>query len=417
MRQYNLKGNTMKKSIFKIISLVMSVILTVGCLTVSTSAAMSAGQLNNEIKKLEAESKKIEAEIKSLQNDQKSQEALKLAIEKKIANTQSQINLCNTEINKINSTIAANKAEINKKNEEIDEQKLFFKKRLRAIRMSNTGSNVQVLLGAEDFAEFLQLSQLTSAVSSHDKKMIENLVAEIKVIEEKQAENEKLLQSQVDIKKTIEAKQAELEQENRSIQSVINTISAQVNDKKNENADIEADIKAYQKTLNSMAQNSGVNVQYDGGAFMWPVSGGYISAGYHSNDSVHNGVHYGVDIAGCGGYPVYAMSDGYVYKSYSSCTHNYKKYSSCYNSDGQRCGGGYGNYVAIDHGTGSDGVNYKAYYAHMSSITVGTGSYVKKGQVVGYVGTTGWSTGYHLHFGMMVNNSWVNPMNYFRKVQ
>ena len=60
---------------------------------------------------------------------------------KKIANTQSQINLCNTEINKINSTIAANKAEINKKNEEIDEQKLSFKKRLRAIRMSNTGSN------------------------------------------------------------------------------------------------------------------------------------------------------------------------------------------------------------------------------------------------------------------------------------
>ena len=88
-------------------------------------------------------------------------------------------------------------------------------------------------------------------------------------------------------------------------------------------------------------------------------------------------------------------------------------YLCCYGSCG--CGGGYGNYVTINHGT-LNGNTYVATYGHMVSTAVSPGTTVKKGQTIGYVGTTGWSTGYHLHFGLAVNGSWVNPMNYFKRV-
>ena len=94
-----------------------------------------------------------------------------------------------------------------------------------------------------------------------------------------------------------------------------------------------------------------------------------------------------------------------------------KDYASILKASGKKplktcCGSGYGNYVAIDHGT-FKGANYKAYYAHMGSVTVSNGTYVKKGQIIGYLGSTGRSTGPHLHFGVMKNNAWVNPMSYF----
>ena len=113
------------------------------------------------------------------------------------------------------------------------------------------------------------------------------------------------------------------------------------------------------------------------------------------------------------GAPIYAMADGKVYQYYNSCKHNYgkKPLKTC-------CGNGYGNYVAIDHGTYTGSsyakANYKAYYAHMGSVTVKNGATVKKGQIIGYIGSTGRSTGAHLHFGIMKNNTWVDPMQFFK---
>ncbi len=126
---------------------------------------------------------------------------------------------------------------------------------------------------------------------------------------------------------------------------------------------------------------------------------------------MHKGHHNGIDIAGGGiaGKPIVAIADGVVTRSNNSCTHNYKKNGSC------GCGGGYGNYVTINHGT-NGGNTYVATYGHMSSTAVNTGAVVKKGQTIGYVGTTGWSTGYHLHFGISVNGAWQNPMNFFKRV-
>ena len=179
------------------------------------------------------------------------------------------------------------------------------------------------------------------------------------------------------------------------------------------NASLEKQIKDYQKMLNSMASVGNTSFVYDGGDFLWPVPGYYmITAGFQSNDPIHKGSHNGIDIAGSGiaGKPIIAISDGIVTKANNSCTHNYKKYSSC------GCAYGYGNYVTINHGT-KDGKTYSVTYGHMTSTAVGVGATVKKGQTIGYVGTTGFSTGYHLHFAIAVNGVWRNPMNFYSKVK
>jgi len=401
----------MVKHFTKILAIILSVASLLASVAITNAGAATKAELQNSINELQQKSEQIESEIKSLQGKINAQKELKSAIEKKIAVVQQQINLCNSEIAKINSTIAANNAEIDKKNKEIEADKLAFKKRLRAIYMSNTDSNIQVLLGADNFSDFLQLSQLTASVSARDKLLIENLVQAIKVLDAKQEENNKLLNEQVEIKKIVSQKQSELQAESQQIQSVINEINSDQSTLEASNKKIEAQIKQYQKTLASMASAGNTSFTYDGGDFLWPTPGFYGISGFQSNDAVHRGHHNGIDIAGGGisGAAIVAISDGVVVTSNNSCSHNYGKSGSC------GCGGGYGNYVTINHGT-KDGRTYVVTYGHMSRAAVGAGTTVKKGQTIGYVGSTGWSTGYHLHFGLAVNGAWVNPMNYFRKV-
>lgn len=405
----------MRKHFIKFLSVLLAVASLLSVVVIGNVGAATKAELQNSINQLEQKSNKIEGEIKNLKGQKSEQQQLKAKIEEKIAIVQQQINLCNNEIYKINSKIAENNKEIKKTEKEIEADKLAFKKRLRAIYMSNTGSNVQVLLGAEDFSEFLQLSQLTASVSARDKLLIEKLVAAIEVLNKKQKENNKLLDEQVAVKNLVAQKQQQLQSEGRQIQSLINEISADQSDLESENAKIEKQIKAYERTLASMASAGNTSFTYDGGDFLWPTPGYYnISAGYQSNDAVHRGRHNGVDITGNGrgviaGARVVAISDGVVVQANGSCGHNYPKNGSC------GCGGGYGNYVTINHGT-KDGRTYVVTYGHLSSAAVGAGATVKKGQTIGYVGSTGWSTGYHLHFGLAVNGGWVNPMGYFRRV-
>ncbi len=403
----------MYKRYIKVISAVLAVALIFTAFFVADVGAATKSEIEQEISKLEAESKKLEAEIKEYQGKINKQKELKSAIERKMANVQSQIDACNRQINSINSKIAANKAEIKKNNKQIEADKLAFKKRLRAIYMSNNGSNLQLLLGAEDFSDFLQLSQLTASVSARDKKMIEELVAQIKKLEEKQEENKKLLEEQVDVKATIAAKKKELAKEESAIQSVISSINKDKNEAVNENAQVEKELKQMQNALTAIlnaANGSNVSVKYDGKDFLWPTpTVSRISSYYGPRWGRY---HNGLDIANgnCWGDKIIAIADGVVTTYSNSCRHNYgkKPVRNC-------CGNGYGNYITINHGS-KNGKNYVAYYAHMASIVVRKGQKVKKGQIVGYIGSTGRSTGAHLHFGIAVNGAWVNPMSFYKKV-
>lgn len=402
----------MRKITTKFISAIMIVTLLFSATFAVNTGAASKSEIKDEISKLEQQSKELEKEIKKLQGKINEQSTLKKTIEKKMSVVQQQIAACNNQINAINSEIDSNKAEIDKINAEIEVDKETFKRRLRAIYMSNTGSNIQVLLGAKDFSQFLQLAQLTASVSARDKRMIEELVAEIKKMEEKVAANEQLLEEQLAVKATIKEKQTELSKQEKEIQSVINSIAAEQDEVEDENALVEKELKQMQNALDAILKaenNSSGKVVYDGGDFLWPTPGiTRISSPFGPRWGKN---HNGVDLSnGQFGGKVVAIADGVVSTYWNNCTHNYgkKPLKNC-------CGVGYGNYITINHGT-KDGKTYVAYYAHLGSITVKAGQSVKKGDIVGYVGSTGRSTGAHLHFGIAVNGVWKNPMNFYKKV-
>ena len=409
----------MKLKSVKILSLFMSVALLAGAFAASPVSADKASDIRGEISRLQQQQKEQQAEINKLKSDAKKQQELKSAIEKQMTLVQQEIDACNRQISSINSRIAANKAEIAQKNQEIDNNKLAFKKRLRAIYMSNSGSNVQVLLGADDFSQFLELSQLTASVSARDKLMIEEMTAAVKSIEAKQQENNKLLADQANVKNNIVAKQNELKTQSNQIQSVISSINKEQNDAQAQMDKNNALIKEMQSELSRMIKesNSGTGQIYDGSAFLWPVpsmsSTRNISSGFGSRWGT---MHYGLDIANrTYGAKVVAIADGVVTRATNHCTHNYPKNGDCCGISGQ--GKGYGNHAVIDHGRAADGNTYAAYYAHMTSVVVSAGQHVKKGQTIGYVGCTGYSTGPHLHFGLIVNGAWKNPMNYYNTVK
>ena len=133
------------------------------------------------------------------------------------------------------------------------------------------------------------------------------------------------------------------------------------------------------KTTTEVSTGSGGS-----GDYFWPVGGGYISdhfGGYRN--------HKGLDIAAPYGTPIYAAESGTVTET------------------GTGWNGGYGNAVKISHDDGN-----VTYYAHMSSIAINYGDYVVKGQLIGYVGSTGSSTGNHLHFEVRAGSYYENPENY-----
>ena len=140
--------------------------------------------------------------------------------------------------------------------------------------------------------------------------------------------------------------------------------------------------------------------------YTWPVPGFYHLTSLWDEDRGDSN-HGALDIASAGveGANVVAAHSGIVDVAQSDCVHNWGKDSSC------GCGGGYGNWVRIDHGDG-----YSTIYAHMSSITVGYGDYVEAGQLLGFVGSTGYSTGAHLHFETLYGGVKYNPLEEYPNI-
>ena len=398
----------MKKGFKNTISVLLSIvfIFTATLFPVNTVFSLTASE-NAEIDRLEQQVKDKEAEVKKLKQQNAEQSKIKAALDSQISSVNAQIELCNKKINEFNAKIAANDAEIKATNDKINASKTAFKKRIRAIYMSGgTGSGIEVLLGAETFADYIALSQLTLNVSKRDKKMVEDMFNLIKEIEEKTEENKKLIESQNEIKKTLKAKESELDEKVGEVNSVIKDLNSSTKQMENQ-------IKAWKDEINTiLAPSSADNGVFADGKFGWPVpSCTRINSGFGSR---WGSWHKGIDISQSGikDKPIVAAADGTVTVMRNGCSHNYGKSYSC------GCGGGYGNYVVVTHGTfPGDGASYKTVYAHMSKTAVSEGQYVRKGQVIGYVGSTGWSTGWHLHYEIIKNGINVNPENYYVRIK
>ena len=371
-------------------------------------SALTTAQKNSiqqKISKYQSENKKLQSEITALKKEKNQQSAILTALEKKISNIQAIINEYNEEINRINGIIADNNKKIEEKKVAIEKDKLEFKRRLRSIYMSGWDSSLKILLSAEDFAAFLQLQELTEAISAKDRSFMERLNAEIAELNAINEENKTLLESQVELKNEVKKQQDELKSQQDEAQKIYNEISKEVKQTTNEINANEAQIaklKAQLEAEITTKGNAAATFVNPNTGFMWPVAGYYyISSGFRT---AKRPTHNGIDIAGSGisGRPILAIANGIVYISVNNWTA----------AKGKSGNASYGNYCAVNHGTmkiNGTSAKYVAFYAHATKIIVSVNQNVKQGQVLGYVGTTGNSTGPHLHLGIQKNGSWVNP--------
>ncbi len=371
--------------------------------------AASIDDYQQMIKDLEEEKKEIEKEIASLKQDKADQNKLKAAIQKKINNTQSQIDAVDKRISDLDAKIVDAQTNIEIKTQELEDTKYKFRQRIRSIAMNggSTSSSLAILLSADGLDDLLTKTEMTKSISAYDNAMMNKIISDMKEIEKNKKDIEALRTEQNDSKNLLAEKRAELALQIKEVNSTLGGINSNINKLNDEIDDIE---KAEQSIENqiSAALNGNNNQIYDG-EFAWPIPGYYkVGSPYGYRTHPISGkwkLHKGIDIGGSGikGKPIIAAADGYVALA-------------TYNS------GGYGYYVVLDHGKGSDGKYYATLYAHMTKYIVKSGQYVRKGQTIGYVGTSGASTGYHLHYEIRIgtnqnthklNYATVDPMKYY----
>ncbi len=261
------------------------------------------------------------------------------------------------------------------------------------------------------------------------KRLMDSIKEQEELIEELNRDIDKLEADKADLaqkqakleaeKKDLEDEKAGLEADAAEKQNYLYGLSIDNEDMQNRIDGLYIDMEAGNAALEELnaqieelirqAQaNDSEHIEY-GDGFRWPLDSRYQSiTTYFGYDSWRNGNHKGIDISGGGisGSNIYAAQSGTVISVVNYCGHNYGKSWSC------GCGGGYGNYVIVNHGG-----NLATLYAHAEDIIVSEGQHVEIGDILGYVGSTGWSTGAHLHFEVRVNGSYVDPFNYdYQKV-
>lgn len=388
----NLKHQNAKRSI--------ALLLCAAMIAVSIPAAYADNtldHLNNQYEQLEQQQQAIQNKLSQTQSEKQKQEAIRDALKSQISTTQQQINVLDNKINYLENEIAAKETAISELTEEIEEQQDLFVKRVRSIYMSSVNSNVLgMVLGLESFSSYLSYGKYLTRISEHDSDLLETLSQNI---EELKALRESLQADQADLsstKTTAESKKATLTTQKTDVESTLQDINKLEKEYLADKAAVQAEMKQLQADIDAIyaaTAGSGSDVDYSKTGFIYPIKGVTYISSYYGWRFNNTDFHTGIDFPAACNTPIRASASGTVI---------YKRTGAGYGR-----AWGYGNYIIIDHGGG-----YSTLYAHCNSIAVNVGDTVTKGQTVAYVGTTGWSTGYHLHFEIRVNGAYTNPLNY-----
>lgn len=404
-----------------ILAFIMLLMLILSILPVSSLAANSS-TLKKELEALKDEAEQIRKQQTELKKEQEANiDSTKNVVEQKKEIDQ-QIKLIHDEVNNINAQIQAYNLMIAEKQKELDDAQTRQRKlseqyssRIRAMEKNSHISYWSVLFQSTSFSDFLGNLQMMADVAEADQKMLAELEAVALEIQNAQTElaNEKAgldaqraalaeTQAELDLKSAESA--VLLDQLNdqalemRELQEKYEKQEAELSD------DIAAKEKEYTEAVRKEAsENNSGNGGGGGGSSSSSGGGGgggswgyplpfraTVTSAYGWRTHPITGkrsFHSGVDLSAGSGTAIYAVRSGTV----TTAT-----YSSVY-----------GYYVTINHGDG-----YSSLSAHMTHYVVSEGEYVEKGELIGYVGSTGWSTGAHLHFTIYYNGSSVNPMNY-----
>ncbi len=381
-----------KKALLSLISAAV-LVFSIGytpVVTTEVSAAKSAAELKAELEAAKKESNKVKAEIAELEKENAPYVEKKKALQKQIDATQKEIDLYQEQIDFYDAEIAVLQGEIDTINAEIDKNIEIFSERLFVLCTTGSYSELELFLTADDFGDYLEKAQFSQELADNDARMLKRLSDDIASVEEKKGAIDQNRQGIIDSQKAIQEKQLELDRQYAEVNTIVNNYESDIADLQDDLESLRDEEKKIQESLNEVTGNL-----VGTGQFLWPVPGYYkLSSkfGYRIHPVYGTKrLHTGIDIASSGiyGAKIVASDDGVVSLS--------------------GWNGGYGNCVVIKHNNG-----YSTLYAHMKSASpLRKGQAVRKGDTVGYVGSTGTSTGPHLHFEIRFNNVHKNPMNWF----
>ncbi len=401
------KGMVIKMLSFKgkkrILSIFMSAVFILSMAFMSTPATANdykaqIEDLNSKYEQLEEEQKEINQNLADAKNELEETLAEKKYIESQIANTYSQIEVLSEKISILEGEIADKQQEIADTKADIEETYALFVQRLRAMYMTGESTTMGLLLGADSFSEFLTHMEVVGRIAEHDTEILEYLVDMQMFLEETEAglQNDmaELDQSKLDM----EAKQAQLSGQKAQVEDQIQDLNALESQFKSDAAALAAQLEQVQDEIDeiyALIQSEG---DYIGGILAWPVPGFATVTSDFGWRFGGSDYHTGIDIAGWN-------SKGVGVNTQNIVAANSGKVVMVQNSYVQ--GYGYGKYVIIDHGGG-----VSTLYGHCSSINVSIGQTVSRGETIAKVGSTGWSTGPHLHFEVRVDGKYTNPWPY-----
>lgn len=390
-----------KKSFLSIVAVVVLLGLT---LTSYEGHALSEYErLQNEIKKVQQEQARLAREKAEAERNQKI-----LA---------GQIQAAEQDLNRIHSDIEANSLamlalqvdiadqqnklfdaaeELEAVKKRIEERDELIRERLRMMYKKGDVDYVEVLMQSTDFSDFLDRMHYLNLVVNQDQVILDQQKADKVVKEQKHEEIALGLAKLEDMYAEKEAYELRLIDLKREREVQIASMEQQVEEL--EHISEEAERLVIELAAKEAALNKEISsLRFSAGKLAYPLPRAYTRTsnfGYRTDPitGARGAFHSGIDIAAPGGTDILASADGIVIAA--------------------QWVNGYGNYVIIDHGTGDKGKTIWTLYAHMSKITASNGDHVKAGDKIGEVGSTGRSTGNHLHFEVRENQVAVDPDPY-----
>lgn len=437
-----------KRFVKRAVSVICAAVLLTAGAGIDTSAS-DVSSIESEINELREQNERRRGQIRELDGDIDGNE-------EKMSLISEQIDGVNAELAKYKELIAAKEKAIDKKfceikaveekisvkegeieakqadvarlNAENAENLRRFAKLARALYINNSSDNLPVLNGSSDWYDYYMYSDVVENIGKQSLDFMKRLVASIekqeRLIGELNADIDALDESRSALEEEREKftrqmdelteQRAELEAEARAKHDDLYALTekndelrgriAALNSEIEEgNAALEALNTELEELIRASQQDNPDRTEY-GGELIWPLEDcyGYIAT-YFGYDAELDRQHRGIDVgdSGIGGSNIYAAQSGTVISVVNYCSHDYGKSWSC------GCGGGYGRYIVIDHGGG-----LSTLYAHCRAIYVYEGQQVSRGDVIGLVGSTGYSFADHLHFEVRENGTAVDPFLY-----
>ena len=415
-----------RKKLVSLLALVMVIIMVLSLilgLLGSVVSAASSSEIQEQIDELENQKAVVDqqlADLEALLSDNRdSMMAMitqKDAIDQQIALLKTQTQTITQMVSAYNLLIADQQEELDAAEARMEELNEKYKQRIRVMEEQGSLSYWSVIFNASSFSDLLDRLNMVSEIANADAKRLAELKAVAEEVETARAELFAKKQELDQIKQDLQTAQAEMESKRVEADLILADLVAlgqeyedyikETEDRQHElmeelsgSYDDLEDAKykewlatSVPPTTTAPASSHKTNT-VNGITWYTPTKNYRISSPFGWRYHPISGewkMHYGIDMAAAQGTPIYATRSGYV------STASYQA-------------GGAGYYVKINHGDG-----YSSIYMHMTHYIVKAGDYVTAGQIIGYVGSTGGSTGPHLHFGISYNGTYVDPQDYIK---